>query len=53
VTLATRVLSVVIALLGVAIIVAAIDRADIARGVIGVLFIALGAGRLYLAGKGH
>ena len=46
--LATRVMSTLIALLGVAIIVTAVARADVVRGVIGVLFIAAGAGRLYL-----
>ena len=48
-TLATRVLSSVIVLLGIAMIGVAIARADVLRAVIGLLFIAAGAGRLWLA----
>ena len=49
---ATTVLSTLIALLGVAIIVAGIAREDVVRALIGVLFIGAGLGRLYLARRG-
>ena len=48
-TLATRVLSAVIAVLGVAIVVAGIAREDVLRVLIGILFVAVGAGRIWLA----
>ena len=48
VTLATRVMSTLIVVLGLVIVVAGAARGDILRVVIGLLFVAAGAGRLYL-----
>ena len=47
-TLATRVMSTLIVLLGLVIVVTGIVRGDVLRAVIGLLFVAAGAGRLYL-----
>jgi hypothetical protein len=49
VILATRVMSTLIVVLGVAIVVVGIAREDVVRVLVGVLFVAAGAGRLWLA----
>jgi hypothetical protein len=48
VTVLTRVFALTMIGLGIAMIVIAFDRDDVVRGVLGLLFIAAGAGRLYL-----
>ena len=47
-TLATRVMSSLILVLGLVIIGTGIARGDVLRALIGVLFVLAGAGRLYL-----
>ena len=49
---ATQVLSVVILALGIAIVGVGIAREDVVRVVVGVLFAAVGAGRVWLARRG-
>ena len=52
-TLATRVMSTLILVLGAAIIVAGIAREDVVRALVVVLFVAAGAGRLWLNARGR
>jgi hypothetical protein len=47
-TLLTRVFSLIMIGLGLAMIVIAIDRGDLVRGVVGVAFVAVGVLRLHL-----
>jgi hypothetical protein len=48
VTVLTRVFSLLMIGLGIAMIVIAFGRDDVVRGILGLLFIAAGAGRLHL-----